>query len=488
MNIRQRLRISNLLMIAVPVALSALACAIVACAAWYALAHGVGIGTDDEQDFFQASDLVAQVAEPLVASDSLDALDETLALTSMLDANEMTLVVTRGGETVYSYGDLSEQDLELVDAANALGGSTHISGASRCLNGRTVTAGNTSYRLYLLGQQNAGSEALTKQVIAAAAAVLAAVVIVAVALTNRFLTRFVLRHVTGPLDLLAAGARQIRDGQLGYRLPEGRDDEFSPVFADFNDMARRLSSSVERDRQAEERRRTLIVGLSHDLRSPLTSIRAYAEGLADGVAATPDAQARYLAMIQGKAEEMNELLRRMSEVAKAGAPGAAHCAPLVLGDYLATWLDNGAQDAYALRGVRIERALAPVAARADEGLLARALSNLLDNCATHARQGEKDVRVRVSCGTDADGRPFLSVADDGPGVPDEALPRLFDLFFRVDEARTGAAGGSGIGLAVVADAMGQMGGSARAGRSALGGLEVTLSFSPADAPEELGEA
>lgn len=340
-------------------------------------------------------------------------------------------------------------------------------------------------------------------IIVIGAAVLIAVVAVAVFAANRFLTAFVLRHVTDPLDELVAGVRKIRDGDLSVRLPEGRDDEFAPVFADFNDMARRLAASVERDRRTEEERRTLIAGLSHDLRSPLTSIQAYAEGLADGVAHTSEARERYLATIVAKTAELQRLVRQISLVSKMDAEVAsAHLERARLDEAVGAWVSCNA-GVYAAQGVELSCRLAPTEVELDRDLLSRVLSNVLDNCVKYARGERATCTVRLAvearivpertAAADAaqEGHPAgtaaaasgarrdtwgarIVVADDGSGVVAEDLPRLFDLFFRGDPARTGTAEGNGIGLAVVARAMARMGGRARAEAAPGDGLAVVL--------------
>lgn len=480
MNIRTRLKISNLLMILVPVAIAIVAGALAVLVAWQVLARGSGIGVDDSEDFHRASGVVAATAAHVLEEGSLDGLATADSVLQMLDASAMSLVVLAAdGTSAYSYGHPEARDEALLAAGSALGGSTQISSEGRCLSAWDVEADGTTYRLCILGNAQAGSELLTKAVLVGAAAVLVLVLVATVVLTNRFLTLFVLRHITDPLDLLAQGARQIHDGNLSFRLPADREDEFAPVFSDFNDMAARLATSVERDRRAAERRSTLLVGLSHDLRSPLTSIQAYAEGLLDGVARTPEATDRYLRMIKRKAEEMGRLLRRLSAVARMERQAdEASLAPVALDETVSEWLDENG-DAYALLGVHIESQLGRAVVLADRELVGRVLSNLLDNCARYARGMGGSCLVRLSCAFDPQaGGAVLAVDDDGPGVSEASCARLFDLFYRGDAARSDVEEGNGIGLCVVALAMGRMGGSAVAGRSELGGLRVELRFPP----------
>lgn len=92
----------------------------------------------------------------------------------------------------------------------------------------------------------------------------------------------------------------IRDGNLSHRIAYSEKDEFLPICEDFNEMAERLRTSVEQLQKEEESRKELLAGISHDIRSPLTSIRAYVEGLLDGVAVTPEKQRAYLCVIQKK--------------------------------------------------------------------------------------------------------------------------------------------------------------------------------------------
>ena len=209
-----------------------------------------------------------------------------------------------------------------------------------------------------------------------------AVALLSVLLTNRFLTRFVFRHISGPLLTLSEGVRQIRDGNLDFHIEYTNDDEFKPVCEDFNDMAERLKDGVERSHREEESRKELMAGISHDIRSPLTSIRAYVEGLLDGVADTPEKRERYLRTINSKVGEMDSLLGKLfmfSKLDMGEYPYSPECldAAREIGDFITA----SAAD-YKRRGLEIHLGALPEARiNADPICLRSILMNLIDNSA-----------------------------------------------------------------------------------------------------------
>lgn len=139
--------------------------------------------------------------------------------------------------------------------------------------------------------------------LAASVIVILLTIFLSILLTNRFLIRFVFRKIERPLDILTKGVHEIRDGNLDYRIHYDGNDEFLPVCEDFNEMAERLKTSVCQIQRQERSRKELVAGISHDIRSPLTSITAYVEGLLDGIARTPEAQRQYLETIRAKAAD-----------------------------------------------------------------------------------------------------------------------------------------------------------------------------------------
>ena len=117
-------------------------------------------------------------------------------------------------------------------------------------------------------------------------------------ITNRLLTSFVFKKIAQPLELLSDRVEHISSGDLDFRINYNDDNEFKKVCEAFNNMAARLKQSIETVQKNEDNRKELIASISHDLRSPLTSIKAFTEGLIDGVAKTPEAQAKYLRTIK----------------------------------------------------------------------------------------------------------------------------------------------------------------------------------------------
>jgi len=319
------------------------------------------------------------------------------------------------------------------------------------------------------------------------AAIIIVIVIVAfiaiLYVTNRFLTRFVFSKIKQPLDLLSGGTREISSGNLDYRIAYDQEDEFKPVCEDFNSMAARLKASVEEVQRDEHNRKELLAGISHDLRSPLTSIKGFVEGLIDGVAATPEAQREYLGIIRQKTDDINNMVSKLFLYSKLDM-GDYPTNPenLTIGEEINDLL-NACKEDYKTRGLTIVTTGLQAGYRvvADPVQLGSIIINILDNSAKYKEK--ETARMEVRCERE-NGVVRVTFDDDGPGVPEEALPMLFDVFFRSDPSRSNARQGSGLGLAIAAKAAARMNGRIAAENRAEGGLRIVLEIPEAAKPPE----
>lgn len=354
-----------------------------------------------------------------------------------------------------------------------------VSTGSRGIYLTRLTYQGRTMQLALFGTPGEHTGEEVKAAVALSALLILLAIVLSILATNRFLTRFVLRRVEEPLDLLAAGVRRIGEGDLDFRIAYAGKDEFAPVCGAFNEMAARLKESVERTRRDEESRKELLAGISHDLRSPLTSIRAYVEGLLDGVAQTEESKQRYLRTIRTKAEDIDRLVSQLFLYSKLDLEGVPmEMRPIRLDAFVAGFAEEAALDSRT-RGLEITaEQLTPVTVSADPEQLRRVLSNILENSIKY--KAKETGRLRITL--EESGR--LTLADDGPGVPEEALPKLFDVFYRSDPARRDPAGGSGLGLAIAAKAVQGMGGTIRAFNVPGGGLAIEITLPK----EEHGDA
>lgn len=295
--------------------------------------------------------------------------------------------------------------------------------------------------------------------------------VLAIAWTNRFLTRFMFRRVEEPLALLTEGAAHIGGGDLDYKIAYDRTDEFAPVCASFNEMASRLRVSADRASAEEQSRRELFAGISHDLRSPLTSVRAYTEALLDGVAKTPDDARRYLTKIRLHEAEIEHMVEALFLYAKMELKDyPVHPKRLDLRAELRRICEENPPDGHLAVDCS---GVAPLTVTADPFLLERVVLNLLDNSRKYRRSETAVAHVSIRAEKTPEGI-LLSVADDGAGVAEELLPRLFEPFYRTDPARRNPAGGSGLGLAIVREAVEHLGGKVWAENLPTGGFCVRI--------------
>ena len=293
--------------------------------------------------------------------------------------------------------------------------------------------------------------------------------------TNRALTRYVFRSIITPIDTLVSGVHEIRDGNLSYRIEYGHKDEFTAVCSDFNEMAQQLSDMVARQQKEETNRRELIAGISHDLRTPITSIKAYIEGLEKGVASSQQMQKKYFDTIKSKTNDLEHTINQLFLFSKLDiGEFPFRLEDVDIGQELRRFMEYHEKE-YSEKGltVYLEENVENVYAAIDIVQFRNVINNLLNNCVKYA-QSER-AEVAAACSVES-GAVKIEFTDNGPGVSDEALTKMFDVFFRSDTSRSGPSKGSGLGLAISKKIIERLGGHIEAANAAGGGLAIKITL------------
>jgi signal transduction histidine kinase len=471
--IKNRLVISNILMIIVPVVITSFWGIICAGILWFVVTSGTGLGFNDSKDFYKASRGISMIIEKSLKEDKHANLVEDLArISGILDKNAMALSVDSSGQTLYQYGRATEADGILMEAEAILGGKGFVSNGTRELYVQQVENNGAVYRIAIFASPSELSYRTLKIVLVILAFILMFAILISILITNRFLTKFVFQKIEHPLDILSDGVRQISDGNLEHRIVYECQDEFAPICADFNEMAARLKASVELTKQHEQSRKELLAGISHDLRSPLTSIRAYVEGLLDGIAKTPENQKGYLEIIKNKAEDIDRMLSKIFLFSKMELGEYPDNPELLRLDDEVRQFIRALGTEYEEKGLILSaNALVPATVSADPDQLRRVLTNIMENSAKYRTKDTGTLTISL---WEDNGGYLLSLCDDGPGVPKEALSHLFEVFYRSDPSRQNPHRGSGLGLAIAANAILRMKGTIEAKTGKNGGLEIVI--------------
>lgn len=269
-------------------------------------------------------------------------------------------------------------------------------------------------------------------------------------LAAQIVTHYLAKRIMKPINALEEGARRISHGDLSLPVEyDGKETEFATVCNAFNQMQTHLNEEQEKNAAFERTRTDMIRGISHDLRTPLTSMKGYIKGLMDGVARTPERQEQYLSIAYRKACDMDVLLQKFFYFSKMETGKL----PLRL-----EWTDMGAfvlrffqRVDEELKQKRITTDLWAVQdgcmAWVDEEQMYRVLTNLTENALKYAEAQGLKLTVAV---WQEEQRVHLTFADNGKGVEPEKLTHIFEQFWRGDEARSSRnEKGSGLGLYIV---------------------------------------
>ena len=300
------------------------------------------------------------------------------------------------------------------------------------------------------------------------------VALIIIILTNGILSSRVAKSLIEPLDLLSYGAGQIEEGNLDFEMNYQGKDEFAKVCADFDKMRIRLKDSVQMQLKYEENRKELVAGISHDLRTPLTTIKGYVKGLKDGVANTPEKCERYHDIIYNKACDMDMLVDKLFLFSKLDTGKFPFRFEKVYCNEFFKNFFKGALDEFERKGLNLfyeNNCSDDIIINIDSEEMNRVLMNILENSAKYKTHDYGNVNIIVNKQVDS---IILKIKDDGPGVLEENLSRLFVSFYREDSARTNPSEGSGLGLSIAEHIVKAHGGTITAEN--MDGLVITITL------------
>ena len=270
---------------------------------------------------------------------------------------------------------------------------------------------------------------------------------------------WIYRGVAVPLGKMKEATQKIKEGNLDFELSVETEDEIGQLCRDFEEMRVRLKDNAEEKVQNDIRSKELISNISHDLKTPITAIKGYVEGIMDGVADTPEKMDRYIRTIYNKANDMDMLINELTLYSKIDANRIPYdFATLLVSDYF----DDCATDLkidIESRGITFEYSNyveSGVRIIADPEQLKRVINNIVSNAAKYMDKKDKKIHLRVK---DVGDFVQVEVEDNGKGIGAKELPYIFERFYRTDASRNSATGGSGIGLSIVKKIISEHGGN-----------------------------
>ncbi|WP_123043268.1 sensor histidine kinase [Cohnella candidum] len=305
--------------------------------------------------------------------------------------------------------------------------------------------------------------------------------LVILVVVNGILTFYVSRSIIRPLRSLKRAAGEMKEGNLAYQIrPESRD-EIGELAVAFEEMRIKLKGSIDVQLQYEDNRKDLISNISHDLKSPVAAIRAYVEGIMDGVTDTPEKLDRYIQTIHKKTVQMDRLIDELFLFSKLDLKRLPfHFEEVNLDSFLQDCTEEMQLDVEK-RGVKLayESPLLPHPANviADREKLKRVFVNVIENAVKY--MDKEDGRVWIDMREDGDNYRIV-VKDNGQGIAPEALPYIFDRFYRADPARNVDTGGSGLGLAIARHIIEEHGGTIHAASEPGIGTVIMISLRRTD--------
>ena len=277
---------------------------------------------------------------------------------------------------------------------------------------------------------------------------MAAIIIIILVVTAAILMLWIYAGISVPLNKLRNATHKIAEGNLNFTMEVTGDDEISDLCLDFEEMRKRLLESTEQKLAFDQESKELLSNISHDLKTPLTAIKGYVEGIMDGVADTPEKMDRYIRTIYNKTNDMDRLINELTFYSKIDANRIPYTFNKIN-------VKNYFEDCVEEMGIELEsKGFAfsyknevgdDVEVIADAEQIKRVINNIVSNSVKYMDKSDPRIDIRVK---DVGDFVQIEIEDNGRGIGTKELPNIFERFYRADASRH-SAGGSGIGLSIV---------------------------------------
>ena len=269
---------------------------------------------------------------------------------------------------------------------------------------------------------------------------------------------WIYRSIAVPLVKLKKATKNIKEGNLDFVLEVEGNDEFSQLCQDFEEMRKRLKESTEEKILMDKENKELISNISHDLKTPITAVKGYVEGIMDGVADTPEKMDRYVRTIYNKTNEMDHLINELTFYSKIDTNRIPYTfSKLNVEDYFSDCAEELGLE-METRGIElvyanyVEKGVQVIA---DGEQIRRVIHNIVSNAIKYMEKPRGIIQLRVK---DVGDFIQVEIEDNGRGISARDLPYIFDRFYRTDVSRNSSKGGSDIGLSIVKKIMEDHGG------------------------------
>ncbi len=263
---------------------------------------------------------------------------------------------------------------------------------------------------------------------------------------NTLITYFLSKQIVNPLTRLKNAAMQIRKGNYDFHLKSPSKDEIGELFQSFEEARKQLKESEETKNKYEQNRNELITNISHDLKTPITTIKGYIEGIMDGVPKSKEKRDKYLKTIHQNAIHMESLIEDLFLLSKFDLGQSFYQFENInIKDYLADSYEelrfNLAEKGISLEFVANYNESNPV--MADRQQLKRVILNIINNAINFKKEANSVIKMIL---TETESEAIIEISDNGKGISKEMLDKIFERFYKADKARSNKTPGTGLGL------------------------------------------
>lgn len=380
---------------------------------------------------------------------------ELRGITSPIDELGSKIYITKDGELFYSNTDKSAIDAELHELApNLKDDNIILFGENGLVVQSHTDSDNGSYMInitntgYTVADSSMQSTLKSfKAFFTGRSGFIIFMALFIILISNLIMSVIASRTITAPIKKLSDGANEIAGGNLDYHIDYDSTNEIGTTVKSINDMTEKLKNLMQTKEEIEQSRKKMTAGIAHDLRTPLTSIKGYVEGLMDGIANTPEKQERYLNTIYSSAKDMENLLDELLTLSRF-EEGKIKLEQIRIDivQFLREYLNERPQDNRAVITFTPPSHKGSLDVMLDPNRFSRVLNNIISNAIKYsstARKPRIDISLEVY-----DKSVIIALKDNGIGISDENLKHIFESFYRADQARTRVQDGSGLGLAV----------------------------------------